>query len=561
MSKKHKLKLVNDNKIKEAKYKISKMHDFEKIEPRPFTKDFFHPQSFGPHSPFLVKLENNDDTPLTFTVYMNSLDYVSLFSFFKNGMYVEPVPESWLEVDRMLDIPILSMLHNTNYMKHSDSCLWFLRLRGYHAVKDKIEDAVKYNQFETIKWMYFQAHCNDGKSKQPKSLFSNNPFTTNIMRLAVKYGNLEMVKFLYKNGYELSPEDGDLALEYGQAQIINWLKNHLYRQVPFTKSGMKTAIKNNHFHLRDIILLGAPLNAYEFTACDLFTVSATCGNFEFFEYFVGVYQDYENPCFLCPLAAKAGSIKMLELLLEYDTIDYDWTYAADYAASGGHIDVFKWCIEHKGEYSSKSINYASKNGHLEMVKYLVENFQIKSNKAIKCASENKHFDIVLYLLEKNYEFDLELLMFSVLKNGHLEMVKHLVENFQIKSNEAINCALENKHFDIVLYLLEKNYEFDPEILVFKASKYGQSEILLFLMENCRLDKHQYSYKASDQSAIMDHFDCLKLIIQNHGPLSEFAKETAEKQGFLKSGEHSYIEEVQTYEWWWFDMKIYKWVEQ
>ena len=49
-----------------------------------------------------------------------------------------------------------------------------------------------------------------------------------------------------------------------------------------------------------------------------------------------------------------------------------------------------------------ALRWASKNGHLEVVKYLVENkanIHAQNDEALRLASENGHLEVVKYLVE------------------------------------------------------------------------------------------------------------------------------------------------------------------
>ena len=78
------------------------------------------------------------------------------------------------------------------------------------------------------------------------------------------------------------------------------------------------------------------------------------------------------------------------------------------------------------------LSCASRNGHLEMVKYLVENgadFRADDDYVVRWASRFGHLKVVKYLVEKgaNFRADDNYAIRWASRNGHLEVVKYLVE--------------------------------------------------------------------------------------------------------------------------------------
>ncbi|RKX25339.1 MAG: hypothetical protein DRP47_09960, partial [Candidatus Zixiibacteriota bacterium] len=100
-------------------------------------------------------------------------------------------------------------------------------------------------------------------------------------------------------------------------------------------------------------------------------------------------------------------------------------------------------------YATKS---ASKNGHLDVVKYLVEHgadVTVDDDYAVRWASKNGHLDVVKYLVEQGVD---------VTTNG----------------NCAIRCASDNGRLGMIKYLVEHGADVttDDNYIVRRASENG-----------------------------------------------------------------------------------------
>jgi len=110
-----------------------------------------------------------------------------------------------------------------------------------------------------------------------------------------------------------------------------------------------------------------------------------------------------------------------------------------------------------------SLCWASKNGHLEVVKFLVEkgaNVHTNIDYPHCLASENGHLEVVKFLVEKGADIhandDYALQLAS--GNGHLEVVKFLVEkgaNIHVNNDDVLRLASEYGRLEVVKFLVEK----------------------------------------------------------------------------------------------------------
>jgi ankyrin repeat protein len=106
-----------------------------------------------------------------------------------------------------------------------------------------------------------------------------------------------------------------------------------------------------------------------------------------------------------------------------------------------------------------ALRFSSENGHLDMVKYLVEHgadIHAKEDYALRWASLTGRLKVVIYLVEHGADIqakDDEALRTASYR-GRLEVVKFLVEHGVNHANgvEALHTASANGHEEIVAFL-------------------------------------------------------------------------------------------------------------
>ena len=109
-----------------------------------------------------------------------------------------------------------------------------------------------------------------------------------------------------------------------------------------------------------------------------------------------------------------------------------------------------------------ALKWASKNGHLDIVKYLVEigaSVHSQHDWALIEASHYGHLEVVKYLVKEgaNIHSQHDRALINASGNGHLDIVKYLVKegaNIHGLNDHALILASENGHLDIVKYLVE-----------------------------------------------------------------------------------------------------------
>lgn len=165
-------------------------------------------------------------------------------------------------------------------------------------------------------------------------------------------------------------------------------------------------------------------------------------------------------------AVKDGNIEAVKFLLD---VDFKTSYhdneersALAYACMADNLDIFELLFHLRGP--TNLVEHACKYGSLKVLKFLT-NKGMKTYCALHAACGNGHMEIVKYLVENGYDMDNldghknPALYYAVAK-GYLEIVDYLVnkgakpytrDNYIVGLNEA----LKNGHFETVRYLLNR----------------------------------------------------------------------------------------------------------
>lgn len=143
-------------------------------------------------------------------------------------------------------------------------------------------------------------------------------------------------------------------------------------------------------------------------------------------------------------------------------------------ATQGEIELVKEAIRRGANvhvYSELPLRLASREGHLDIVKYLVENFDanIHANNegALLWASGNGHLDIVKYLVE----YTTSMFARDAVENG---------ANANYES--ALITASYNGHLDVVQYLVEHGADIhvEDDLPLRLANHYGRTKVAEYL---------------------------------------------------------------------------------
>jgi hypothetical protein len=153
-------------------------------------------------------------------------------------------------------------------------------------------------------------------------------------------------------------------------------------------------------------------------------------------------------------ALANGYIDVAELL--FNRLNILSTFRAiNAAAEGGYLNSIEWMVEKGVIPTPGSVGLATKNGFLEIVRYLADNFNILPNiRYVNDAAINGHFDILIFLESRNVIPD-ENSIRPIVINGNLKILKWLYEQGVIPTREDVDLAIQYKHFNIFRWALKK----------------------------------------------------------------------------------------------------------
>ena len=184
----------------------------------------------------------------------------------------------------------------------------------------------------------------------------------------------------------------------------------------------------------------------------------TSGNFKK-QY--GLFQRYTGSRLVYE-AAFHGEISMLKHLMvsHMDSKEDIFIVVSQF----GRLDSVKWFVEdlkvNIHAQNDSALIEASENGHLEVVKYLVEHgadIHTREDYALSLATLNGHFKVVKYLLEQGTNIhaknDRPLRWASV--TGRLKIIKYLVDqgaDISTKNFKALKEAEKRNYIEVANYL-------------------------------------------------------------------------------------------------------------
>lgn len=162
--------------------------------------------------------------------------------------------------------------------------------------------------------------------------------------------------------------------------------------------------------------------------------------------------------------SKASFIKFLKgKQITLTDIQYMLNELARAGTLSGVKYVTKYFLKHQNISLDKNLllNIAVINGHLDIVKYLIENGANVNNPGViptlSYASNHGHLNIVKYLIENgaNIHVNNEQALFFAAGKGNLDVVKYLIENgadIHANNEQALKTAAKYGRNEVVDYL-------------------------------------------------------------------------------------------------------------
>ena len=256
------------------------------------------------------------------------------------------------------------------------------RVRQELASKYLLHDAASQGRLEDIKRLVKEIPINQQNG------FGQTPLCT-----AARYGHLEVVQWLAKNGGSVVQADNDgmtplcIAAYNGHLEVVQWLAANGGSVVQASNVGASplfSAALNGHLEVVQWLAAngGSVNQASKYGASPLYT-AAFHGHLEVVQW----------------LAKNGGSVVQA---------DMDGETPLYVAAHNGQLEVVQWLAANGGSVVQASnvgrtpLYVAAENGHLEVVKILVEhgaNIYMGDSvrSPLQIAKENGHGEIVKYL--------------------------------------------------------------------------------------------------------------------------------------------------------------------
>jgi ankyrin repeat protein len=265
------------------------------------------------------------------------------------------------------------------------------------------------------------------------------------LKLAVKYGDLNMVRFVI---------DRKNIIE-----IFNFIKGSLVDE----------AAKNGSLNVLRYLIEEKGIKPKP----TLIKTSIESGQLDIVKYLLGD-----------EVVDKEGNVYKLK----NNTLTYNiGKHAVSNAAESGNSDLVKYLVQKGGEIGTDAVTYAAKSGNLDLVEYLVEKGGKVDGSAVTYAAETDNFNLIKYLVEKGGEIDPVHAIPRAIKRGILHIIKYLVEKLEEQGGEIfdhqVNTAASLGRLDIVKYLVEeKGLKMNPEFALNNAVQGGNLDLIRYIVE-------------------------------------------------------------------------------
>jgi hypothetical protein len=165
---------------------------------------------------------------------------------------------------------------------------------------------------------------------------------------------------------------------------------------------------------------------------------------------------YSSSC-ITNTCIKYGYLDLLKWLHDRNLTEY--TYSIDLAAKNKNYEMLEWLnkIDTKNNYvmmcSTSAMDDAAIDGDLKLVEWLYNNRNEGcTESAINYASKYGHFEIVKFLVDRNFNYSINALEFAC-EEGHLNILNYLYYRKLDKLNKKciFNC-IKNTHLHILEYI-------------------------------------------------------------------------------------------------------------
>lgn len=377
----------------------------------------------------------------------------------------------------------------------------------------------------------------------------------NLLVLACKSGNLEILKYLVKvcklDPLKFDSNGSPLFWHAKNEKIINYLQHN---NKTFYEENIKCIDKTENNMLHNACKNGYFETANYLLKQKLFDINQKNKNEK-----TALQLAFEN----CGYKADTKNYKEQDRKNNISDFLDEYEYYKIIKMLGKKVkDINKY--QYKGY---NLLHYACENGHLDLVKILVNNSRdnLNSNDCklfinkkstendkspLQLAFDNNHEKIVNYLvknvsetnLNMGDEEDVDSLLHQACENGYVETVEYLLtqhsNKFSINQKNfsgatPLLIACKNGFFDLIKYLIEnqqaelKPYEYfggtyNP---LGAACKFGNIEIVKYLLDQKDIDIKELYYSQTPSEIAKEHgfLDIVKLLEEKNNQNKKFTQ--------------------------------------
>lgn len=123
------------------------------------------------------------------------------------------------------------------------------------------------------------------------------------------------------------------------------------------------------------------------------------------------------------------------------------------------------------EYEEEAFRIAALNGHLEFVKFMDENYDVKNQEvALNWASMDGREDVVQYLLERGSGIEKEYALQLAIIHGRVETVELILESGAEMTREDFEYAIVRENLEIVYLFVKRGWRIEQEDLRWVGSR-------------------------------------------------------------------------------------------
>ena len=220
------------------------------------------------------------------------------------------------------------------YLKNINNLLWAVSHPTFKFKKDIFRLALRYGDMEVVKYIY--------KVNRPK-LNGTCYYSETIYN-----ENYNMFRWLYKKGFILDENSFNAAAEIGDLNLLKYLEQ---KDCEWSENAVEFAIKGGNLEcVKYLIDIGFIWSS------DVYNIA--CNNLEILKYLIGLsYNDLSKPWInnsVFRKAAEIGNVKVCALLKKYNCL-YDLA-CARIAFENGNVPVLKWFIKNNYPVEQSIIN-------------------------------------------------------------------------------------------------------------------------------------------------------------------------------------------------------------